>query len=97
MAELTKKAVGEWLRDEQITIIECDLEDFDNDKVVDEYEFWITIGYHCTAMRVKNDNRESIKDTAAKKLKQYLDMATDEEKRKILSQLKYIPIKALSA
>lgn len=94
MLNIKRKTVTEWLKDEGIVIIQCDVKDFDKDKVVDEYEFWITIGYHCTVMRFKRDGK-SIMDIASRKLREYIALATEEEKRQILPKLKYIPIAAL--
>lgn len=96
---ITRKKISEWLVDEQITVIDCNIDGFmDNlDRVIDEYEFWITIGYHCTVMRPKVLGQgDSVKDIAASKLHELINMATEEEKAKILNGLRYVPLKALA-
>lgn len=96
---IRKQRVSEWLKDERIVILSCDKDGFSHDKVVDEYEFWITIGYHATVMRARSlssQREQSIKEIAALKLKEYLSLATKKEKENILSGgIRYIPIKAL--
>lgn len=90
-----KKTVREWLNETGITIIETDVEGFTDDKLVDEYEFWITVGYHSTAMKRKGGL--SIREIAAEKLKEYMELATEEEQKEILARgIAYVPIKAIT-